>query len=163
RFWMLFFIVRSMNSYARSLLVEFFGTTHRFPPEPSVIALPGHRNVPYWKVLMSLAKRPAHQLPENSIGFLPAMNPVPPSSAFVAAGVLAMVALRAQAAKVFAAYVQAASWKSAFPVYRSYASTQDRSALVSASWYRYCWAMYSAPAFANGVTPALANLSSAAV
>jgi hypothetical protein len=39
-----------------------------------------------------------------------------------------------QSANVSAPYVQVASWKSGLPLYSSYLSTQERSALERASW-----------------------------
>ena len=60
------------------------GTTQRLPEEPAVSLLPGKRNVSQ-SAFISLANRPYHQVPETIIGFLPAMNAVPMSSALMLA------------------------------------------------------------------------------
>src|SRR3954465_6343491 len=70
RFWMSAFMVMSMKSYARPLALDLAGTTHRLPLEPGCSVLPGKRNEPHWKFLISLASRPYHQLPETMIGYL---------------------------------------------------------------------------------------------
>ncbi len=59
------------------MFAAFFGTTQRFPPEPGSIVFPGHRNVPHWKFLTSLSKRPNHQLPDTSIGYFWPSKAVP--------------------------------------------------------------------------------------
>ena len=78
----------------------------------------GHRNVPQSN-FASLLKRPYHQLPENRIGLLPWMKETPASSALRPLDFLSMYPFFTQSAKVSAPYVQAASWKSIFPLYSS--------------------------------------------
>src|ERR1044072_1299039 len=60
-FWMPFFIVMSMKSYASCLFFAPLGTTHRLPPEPSVSLEPGKGDVPHSSLISDL-KRPNHQL-----------------------------------------------------------------------------------------------------
>ncbi|MNW63873.1 hypothetical protein D3C74_421090 [compost metagenome] len=56
--------VISMKSYASSLFFALDGTTHKLPPDPGCRSLPGNRNWSHSKSAMSLAKGPAHQVPE---------------------------------------------------------------------------------------------------
>src|SRR5450432_117862 len=81
RFWMSGCIVVSMNVSAMSLFLDFDGITHRLPLEPGSSLLPGKRNVPHWKFLISVEKVPYHQLPEIRIGDLPCSNALPMSVA----------------------------------------------------------------------------------
>src|SRR4051794_7964353 len=82
RFWISLLIVMSMKSYARSLFFDFSGTTQMLPLDPGAIWLPGQRNEPHWKSLISDWNRPYHHEPEMTIGNLPFMNATPMSSAF---------------------------------------------------------------------------------